>query len=64
MSHMQTTQAEINFSGAEVIRDLVGAIGNGDINLDHHQVWFIIPIQVFHVLVDKFHFLMGRQTGS
>ncbi len=48
---MQPAQADVSAFAPVMVGDLVGAVGGGDIDLDHHQVGLVVQVKGFHVLV-------------
>lgn len=43
-SHMQTAEGDMAAASAIDVGDLIGAVGIGDVHLDHHQFRLIVVI--------------------
>ena len=63
---MQSTQRHEAASGPVVIRDPIGALGVGDVDLDHDQVGAIagIGVKVLDMFVDDHRLVFGSQVGG
>src|SRR5574341_997341 len=65
---MQTAETYVGASGTVMVGNLIGAVGGGDINLYHNEVWLIIQAEGFDMLILKIDFVVRveitRQRGK
>ena len=59
---VQAAEGDEAAAGAIAIRQAIGAIGVGDVDLDHHQVWRVVdPAKGLHVLVFDHRLIVGSR---
>ena len=57
---MQAAETDKRSFGAIVVRELVGAIGVGDVDLNDDQVGRVIDFQRFHMFIHDDRAVVGR----
>src|SRR5688572_33057045 len=60
---MQAAKTYIGSLRTVSIRELIRPEGRGDIHLNDDQIWFVIQIQGFHMLILKRDFVVGIEVG-
>jgi hypothetical protein len=59
--HMQPSQADECILASIMVCDFVGAVGVGDVNLDHDEVGLITETQLLDMFVHNHRMVIGRQ---